>query len=571
MNQEDSLDFKQTFNIDFSAVAQPEPVQKSRKSKYIKIGLLIFASIAIITTVILLVGHYKYGLFEDEVYQVANVKHEIYSTEYFTETKTVKSKLSYSSGELNERVQKITTNFLVTITDKETLPNNEILTKATIVLLQSKAESEGNDVPLSTFDIFNENILKEFENNPNDEKYQMAVFSFYESGAIKDINLPKGMNKEDAQNIIDLINNVVPKLTRNKKEDNENGLEITTRTGKKKKTFVEYQPPKEYIDKYTKSQFKGSKITKTVERDIEDEKITEIRTNTNLFLETQIEETENYIEFGLKDFYYDTSSVIVATESEENNVDKVNIVKKYVSKLDLIDGEKLIESIIEKEKEEQKKQVEETAEEVPVTPNQLRNLAWDGKFGWDWQIASSNILGQTVKVIYSISLASGKVKNVLKLVFNSFEVPLGNKDGTSTDKSSPKKEAGEKEVGQIPLGSVAVTLSVKIGGKLSFDVNFKNNIFTLKLGGEAYAKAGVVLGLKNVLEFDFGVKGTLISCDFTTKIKKSGSSYSKYSISIEASAGKVSVYATGKVAKVFTLFNESYEIWKGWSLVKITW
>jgi len=176
-----------------------------------------------------------------------------------------------------------------------------------------------------------------------------------------------------------------------------------------------------------------------------------------------------------------------------------------------------------------------------------------------------------VKVVYSISLASGKVKNVLKLVFNSFEVPLGNKDGTSTDKSSPKKEAGEKEVGQIPLGSVAVTLSVKIGGKLSFDVNFKNNIFTLKLGGEAYAKAGVVFGLKNVLEFDFGVKGTLISCDFTTKIKKSGSSYSKYSISIEASAGKVSVYATGKVAKVFTLFNESYEIWKGWSLVKITW
>ena len=571
MNQEDSLDFKQTFNIDFSAVAQPEPVQKSRKSKYIKFGLLIFASIAIITTVILLVGHYKYGLFEDEVYQVANVKHEIYSTEYFTETKTVKSKLSYSSGELNERVQKITTNFLVTITDKETLPNNEILTKATIVLLQSKAESEGNDVPLSTFDIFNENILKEFENNPNDEKYQMAVFTFYESGAIKDVNLPKGMNKEDAQNLIDLINNVVPKLTRNKKEDNKNGLEITTRTGKKKKTFVEYQPPKEYIDKYTKSQFKGSKITKTVERDIEDEKITEIRTNTNLFLETQKEETENYIEFGLKDFYYDTSSVIVATESEENNVDKVNIVKKYVSKLDLIDGEKLIESIIEKEKEEQKKLVEETAEEVPVTPNQLRNLAWDGKFGWDWQIASSNILGQTVKVIYSISLASGKVKNVLKLVFNSFEVPLGNKDGTTTDKSSPKKEAGEKEVGQIPLGSVAVTLSVKIGGKLSFDVNFKNNIFTLKLGGEAYAKAGVVFGLKNVLEFDFGVKGTLISCDFTTKIKKSGSSYSKYSISIEASAGKVSVYATGKVAKVFTLFNESYEIWKGWSLVKITW
>ena len=350
MKQEDSLDFKQTFNIDFSNVPQPEPVQKSRKTKYIILGLIILASIAIITTVVLLVGHYKYGLFDDETYKIADVKREIYSAEYFSETKTVKSKLSYTSGELNERVQKIETNFVVIITDKQPLENNNFLNTAILVILQSNIESEGQKIPLNAFNIFDENAVKEFEKSSNNEKYPMAVFHFYEDGTIKDINLSKEMDKTDAQNIIDLINSVVPKLVRNKKEDSENGLEIKTRTDKKKKSYVEYQPPKEYVDRYTKSQFKGSKITKTIERDIEDEKITEIRTNMNLYLETQKEEDENYIEFGLKDFYYDTSSVIIATENEEKNEDKVNLVKRLISKLDLVDSGKLIETILKKEK-----------------------------------------------------------------------------------------------------------------------------------------------------------------------------------------------------------------------------
>ena len=102
MKQEDSSsEFKQTFNIDFSDVPKPEPVQISRKTKYIKLGILILASIAIITTVVLLVGHFKYDLFQDKTNEVISIKREMFTTEYFTETKTIKSKLSYTSGELN--------------------------------------------------------------------------------------------------------------------------------------------------------------------------------------------------------------------------------------------------------------------------------------------------------------------------------------------------------------------------------------------------------------------------------------------------------------------------------------
>ena len=571
MKQEDSLDFKQTFNIDFSDVPQLEHSQKSNKSKYIKLGLLIFATIAIITAVALLVGHFQYALFQSKIGEAISIKREMFTTEYFTETKTIKSKLSYTSGELNERVQNVKTNFAVMLTDKEPLPKDDFLYTAYIVLLQSNVELEGQQAPLNSFDISDEKVIKEFEQNPNSGKYPMAVFRFYESGVLKDINVPKDMDKTDAQNIIDLINNVIPKLKRNPEEDKEDGLEIKTRTGKKKKTYVEYQPPKEYVDKYTKAQFKGSKITKTVERDVEDEKITEIRTNTNLFLETQKEE-QDYIDFGIKDFYYDTASVIVATETDENK-EKINLVKGLFSKLELMDGETLIVTKMEQEREEQNKEVEKQVEEdATISPNELRKLGWDGSFGWDWELASSNILGQSVKVVYSISLKSGSVKNKIVLKFNNYELPLGNKDGASSNKSQGKKEAGEKEVGRIALAGPAVTLSVKIGGKLSFDVNYASSVFTLKLNGEVYAKAGVCLGLKNVAEIEVGVKGTLITCDFITKIKRnSNGTYSKQSISIVARAGVVSVYAKGTLLGCITLFSETFEVWKGWPVVNKTW
>ena len=63
------------------------------------------------------------------------------------------------------------------------------------------------------------------------------------------------------------------------------------------KTFSKYDPPKEFYDKYSKSTFKGSKISKLVETDVEDDKISEIRSNTNLYLETEKDgEEEKYFE-----------------------------------------------------------------------------------------------------------------------------------------------------------------------------------------------------------------------------------------------------------------------------------
>ena len=90
-----------------------------------------------------------------------------------------------------------------------------------------------------------------------------------------------------------------------------------------------------------------------------------------------------------------------------------------MSKFNFVESEELIQSIIDKEIEEQDKLVEESEEDAPMNEYELRKLGWTGSFGWDWKIASTNILGQTITVTYSISLKSGKVKNTI--TFNQFE------------------------------------------------------------------------------------------------------------------------------------------------------
>ena len=52
----------------------------------------------------------------------------------------------------------------------------------------------------------------------------MAEFHFYDNGTIENIYLPEEMSKDEAQNMVDFINNVIPKLSRNKTDDNKKGI-----------------------------------------------------------------------------------------------------------------------------------------------------------------------------------------------------------------------------------------------------------------------------------------------------------------------------------------------------------
>ena len=590
MKQDISSDIIQNFNPEAPNIQPPEPplTQKSRRKKIIIISLIVFLSLAIITTVVLLVCHYKYDLFgesEGEIYQVTDVKRELYSEEYYTETKTIKSKLSYTGGELDERVQKVVRSFVVLITDKEQLPENITLNTATLIILQAYVEMEGKQVPLNSFNFSDENTVEEFEKDPNGLKYPMAIIRYYDNATIKDINLPKDMDKETADSIIDLVDDVMPKLVRNKTEDEKNGIEIDKGKKRKRRTLkMKGRGQRRRSHSRIKRLKQPSNTSYTVERDVENNKIKEIRTKSDSYFHSK-NDTNNSINFGIKDFYFNTSSVIVSDKNVEKRVNDVNLIKKLTSKLEFIEAGELLNSILEKEKEELDKNVNEiiqeelnqtlnkTIGESNISNYQLRNLGWDGSFGWDWKIASANILGQEIDFIYSISLGGGEVENSLTIDSDRFSFSIGNVGGVSSNTKKKNVKSQEREVGRVPLGAVGISLSLKIGSSVGFAVEYKKktNTFKITFQGEVYATAGVCLGWDLFASLEAGVKGTFAKFEFTNDVEEEEvGEYAKKNVLLTAKAGGFSAYAYAKILFI-KVFDAEVKIWDGWGVIKITW
>lgn len=560
MNKEDSLDFKQTFNIDFSQIPQEEPVQKSRKKKYIIAGIIL-GVIAITVATVLLVGHYKYNLFSSETYQVASIKRELYSAEYFTETKSIKTKMTFSQGDApEEKEQILETDFVVMITDKKETENKDILNTATLIPLASTVKAEGKEAIADSFNIFDENIVKEFEANPDGSKYPMAKFHFYENGTIKDIQLPKEMDRLSAENMVELIENVIPKLTRNRAEDEKNGLEIKTKNGKKKKTFIEYQPTKEFVDRYTSSKYEGSKFTKSVERVIEDEKLSEINSKTELYLETQApEDKNNYIDFGIKDFHVDSSSKIISTKNLEDKKEDINLIERLSSKFNFIDSEVLIKSLMEQEYK---------AEEEAESKEQLRNLAnWPGSINFSKVIFTANILGKSSSLSYNIKLSSQKLRNYLNFnIKGLLDVNFGNEAGVSGDTSNKNAPKLEKKF-TYPL-TAGVDLSIKVAIVPSFTVtyNSKTYVYTVKLSGTLKLTLAAGAGISKIIKIEGGATVDLFTLAFTTTFSKN--SYGNYYLSdkkLSTSVGKIQLYINLKLLDM-TLFETRLTVFDGWDL-----
>ena len=217
------------------------------------------------------------------------------------------------------------------------------------MILDSKVKFGDEETKLSSFDIFDEKQIKEFESNPNGTIVPLAKFSYFENGTIIDINLPENMDQYNTQAMIELINNVVPKLSRNKKEDKKKGLTAAAKKTRNGDTLTEIQAPKEYTDKFTGEEYKGSKFEKKTEVDVENEKIKKVSTNTNLVLETQ-KENEETLDFGLQNFTYDIASEIKSTKNEENNQENIQLVKQLSEKLNFIKSDDLVKSLLLKER-----------------------------------------------------------------------------------------------------------------------------------------------------------------------------------------------------------------------------
>ena len=518
----------------------------------------------VLAVVFILIAKYKYNFFKDEIYKVAEIKRDPDTTEYFIETKTMSSKLAYNTGESRESEQIIDSKFVVMIMDRQNLENDDYLNTAGLIILESKIQMEGKEAELDSLNIFDDEVMKEFEENPESSKYPMAIFHFYKNGTLKDIKVPANSTKDDIQNMVDLIKKVAPKLTRNRTEDENNGIKITTKETDKIKSFNEIELQKEYVDKYTNSSIKGSKITNKIERDIEDEKLTEVRSDTNLYFETEKKKDDTYLDLGLENLKFDVSSKIISYENKENKNDK-DLIRYVINKQSFMDSEELLKSILEKEKEEQNKYVMEEGNTTLEAESQLRHLnLLDGKFNYKWKIFECNVLGVEINATYYLNLTNGKVKNTLTFQAGSIIIPIGNSNGISYNISN-SSAAKEYELAKLQLVHLVTIYFKIVQDNITYGLLFANDSLDVNFTGGIHAKAGLQLGSGFLGRIEAGVRGDILNANFTSKIKKnSNGSYSKKYIKISANSGRLEIYAEAFVLW-WKVLDFKHQIWSGWS------
>ena len=544
---------EEAYNINDELIDQE--VQAPVKSNKIKYTIAIITGVVMAAAVaVLLVGHFKFDWFKSETYKIkANIVRAAYQANYFTEKKDIEVKASFSEGQKNDKKLLINSNFVVVLTERKELEKGDFLNTASLVILDSNLKTDEDDIEMTKFSIFDEATVKELEANPNGSKYPIGIFTFHEDGTLGDIKLPDNMDKYNADSIVELIKNVVPKLTRNRTEDISNGLEIKEKKNNKVKTIIENQALRTY------EKLEGTKYSKIVERDIEDDKISNIRVHSTGFFKS--EEKENVDVFGLKDFSYDHHSEINSMTIRQEK-ETAELIQNLAKKFNFITSEKLFENILEKERKE--KEMEEV-KDLEEDNTSLRNLGFNFNVDKTFNIKSFNVAGQTISIKYRIAVQNGRAINQLIIDSKLGSARFGN-DGVTAEinKSwSFYKRIFTFKFPPFPL----IGLNVYAGGTLNIFVKFttvQKTTLQLGLGGSLNAAVEIAFGAGDFAKVAAGVKGTLISASGYATI--TGGSVTK---GYRLSGGKIEVYVTVYVKIPFIekkkLWDKSYTVFNGWS------
>ena len=549
-----------------------------KKKKFIISISLILAIINLSFISILLFKFCLSKKNDEDIYSLPiSIIREENQVTYFTERKTIKSEISYTSRRKEEILQLINTDFMAILTDSiEDKKENTTINYASLIILDSKGKIHENETKLNSFNIFDELILNEFESSPNGTKYPMGQFSFFKNGTIAEIKLPNDMDKYNAQVIIELINNIVVKIVRNKKEE-ETEVKLKN-INSNHDILSETLSPREYKDKFTNIKYSGSTLSKSIERDIENERIKNINVNTKLNLKTQKEENE-VLDFGLDNYIVDIKSEISALSYEEEQKELSQLVKRLSEKLQFINSEDLMKSIISKEQEEIKKdqenhnseESESKFEEENYSSNNLRNLLWSGGFFYKIDFIKTNILGQSVEIFYEIGLDDGEIKNELCLDTSLITIKLGN-PGVFSNKNQKKKKLGTIPLFTIPFPGcpIPISFNFEINGELGFSVAYDEDLrdFSISLTGELSANAEVEVGIKYIFSVSVGANGVIIGVTATSKINTDSYIDGKTPIipthSIEIYGGQISLFVRAKLF-IWQIFYIGINIFNGWS------
>ena len=152
---------------------------ETKTSNKVKYTIAIIATTLVLAAATtLLIGHFKFDWFKSDNYKIdAKINRNLYQANYFSERKTVNTRIYFDNGPTENKQYILDSNFVVFLTEKA-----ENLNTAVLVLLSSKMTSEEGESDLGHLNLFDEKEIKELEANPDGSKYPIAVFKFYDDG-----------------------------------------------------------------------------------------------------------------------------------------------------------------------------------------------------------------------------------------------------------------------------------------------------------------------------------------------------------------------------------------------------
>ena len=323
------------------------------------------------------------------------------------------------------------------------------------------------------------------------------------------------------------------------------GLYITSKKVDNKRTIVQNEAPKQFED------FKGSRYTRLVKTEIENDQITNIESNANLYMESQPEGDE-FI-YGPKDLSYDVKSEISSNGVKYNEKENVELVKKLSEKFTFIDSEKLLQMITNSklEKKEAKEKIEEE-------PKQVRNL-FSISASKSFNLASFNVLGQKVSVKYEIGVSGNKAYNKIVISSGRGTFEFGN-TGCSASYDYRKSYSQTIFTFYCPAPFTFVSVSCYVTGSIYAGFGLKSGSgksakFWAKAEGSLGLGAEAKAGFDKIASLSAFAEGTIISA--TGKVTISNGSVSKDS-GFKLKIGKLVVGIRGSyLGKKGTLWSKT--------------
>ena len=535
-------------------IKEPEEIIEPKNPNKIKYTAAIISATVILATVAtLLIGHFQFSWFKDTYRLDANISRKAFQANYFSEQKTVSTKFSFTNGVIQEKEYILNTDFVVFLTNREENENKKFFNTAILILLDSKMIYENGEKNLPHLNIFDEAQLKELESNPEGAKYPIAVFKFNDDGEIKEIIVPKNLDEYNTETLNELIEKVVPKLSRNKTEDISKGLQIETSKNKNKRTIVQKESPKQFYS------FRNSQYSKLVKTDIEDEQISKIETDSNVQLKSVPENGE--LVFGPKEFNYNIKSDIVSKEVKYDQKENTELVKKIAEKFEFIDSKELLKQFKD-EKEEENKPVVIEKEKEPEP--ELRKLGFNVKASKTFNLASFNVAGISVSIKYYVEFTSSTAVNKIILTSGGAKIEFGNTGFSGTYK---REWSYKQPIFTFPFpGFPAVSVGAFAEGSLKAEVGVKSGSgsstkYFASLTGKLTMGAEIKAGWDAIASLSAGAEGTV--AEASASVIVSNGSVSKDS-GFSLKMGALEAYIKGCL---FTAKIEiaKFTIYKGWA------